>query len=74
MGLVPKYASHGDCVAILHSSTTPRVLRGPIKKCCENCEKDVMGYQLVGEAYVHGMMYNSVEDLGAYTEQEFRCL
>jgi hypothetical protein len=74
MGLVPKYASEGDCIAILHSATTPHVLRGPISIYCDNCEKDVVCYQLVGEAYVHGMMYSTDNEVGIYMEEEFPLL
>jgi hypothetical protein len=74
MGLVPKYASEGDCIVILHSAMTPHVLRGPISVYCDDCEKEMQCYQLVGEAYVHGMMHNTDSEVGAYTEEEFQLL
>ncbi|KAH8651210.1 heterokaryon incompatibility protein 6 [Xylariales sp. PMI_506] len=50
MGLVPHLTQPGDVVAVLFGSTVPHVLRDVGKGC----------YMLIGDAFVHGMMYGEV--------------
>jgi hypothetical protein len=72
IGLVPKHSREEDCIVIMHSAATPHVLRGPMNFYCDADEIDVVCYQLVGEAYVHGLMYHTDNQVGGYTEEEFR--
>jgi len=50
-GLVPELTEHGDIVVLLKNAKLPYVLR---KKANG---KHAGKYELVGEAYVHGVMY-----------------
>jgi hypothetical protein len=50
IGLAPTAAEVNDVLVILHGCSVPVVLR-PVKE-----EGDVVGWLLVGECYVHGMM------------------
>lgn len=45
VGLTPSYSEPGDIICILYGCVVPLVLR-----------RNGMGYQLIGEAYVHGIM------------------
>jgi hypothetical protein len=65
MGLVPKKREVGDVIVILHSAGTPHVLCGPVSLYCKDCEVDVECWRLIGEAYVHGLMY--------YIEHDCKC-
>jgi hypothetical protein len=58
MGLVPAGTKTRDVVAILSGATTPHVLRRVVHTAedGEDGENSYERYQLVGEAYMHGMM------------------
>ncbi|KAK5653071.1 hypothetical protein OQA88_9357 [Cercophora sp. LCS_1] len=56
MTLVPNVSLPGDVVCIIPPGTTPFVLR---EVPCDNTEGPKR-YQLVGDAYVHGMMYGEM--------------
>jgi hypothetical protein len=51
--LVPKEARVGDHVTLLQGGCTPSVLR----KCAASVTDVGLGFELVGETYVHGIMY-----------------
>lgn len=55
--LCPMTSQAGDIVCVLNSSDTPHMLR-PVK------EHSKPRYQLIGQAYVYGMMNSEVEGLG----------
>ncbi|PVH74673.1 HET-domain-containing protein [Cadophora sp. DSE1049] len=59
LGFVPLAVEVGDCVAVVLGARTPFVLRpGEV-------DGDFEGkYQLVGECYVHGLMYGEGSELG----------
>jgi len=71
VGLAPLGTQVGDHVAILYGEAVPGVLRrwGSGTGQCGNPGET---YSLVGEAYVHGIMYGeAVEDRGEVTEIEY---
>jgi hypothetical protein len=55
-GLGPLSLQKGDKVCVLNYAKTPHLLR-----CSDH---DVGNYQVIGQAYVHDMMYGEVEALG----------
>jgi hypothetical protein len=72
MALVPKYTKKGDCVVILHGAKTLHVLRECDRLPIDGCgDGEVRGYQLVGEAYVHGLMHDNEGALESCIEEEF---
>lgn len=62
LGFGPTNLQEGDQVCVLDYAEAPNMLR---------CSKEENGlrYQVLGQAYVHGMMYGEVETLGI-EEQE----
>ncbi|KAK3897311.1 hypothetical protein C8A05DRAFT_48025 [Staphylotrichum tortipilum] len=54
VGLVPALALPGDRICLLHSGKVPFVLR-PLRNRV---------YQLIGEAYIHGMMHAGKQEAG----------
>ncbi|KAF3043882.1 hypothetical protein E8E11_006143 [Didymella keratinophila] len=58
LGFVIRGVRPGDLVCVLNGSPTPHVIRKP-----EDREADER-YRLVGDAYVHGLMYGEVEEMG----------
>lgn len=58
-GLCPPKAQAGDTICIFHGANTPYIIRpGPREGT----------YILIGEAYVHGIMYGEVEEMGLESE------
>lgn len=71
MGLVPKYSQKGDLVVILHGAKTPYVLRKYECMYGDDCEVEMQCYQLVGEAYIHGIICDHKTLLVDRMEQAF---
>jgi hypothetical protein len=72
MALVPKHTKKGDCVVILHGAKTPHVLRECDRLLIHGCgDGEVRCYQLIGEAYVHGLMHDNEDTLENCIEKEF---
>lgn len=61
-GFGPRNLQEGDHVCVFSFAQVPNVLR-------RSKEDNVCRYQVLGQAYVHGMMYGEVETLGI-EEQE----
>jgi hypothetical protein len=71
MGLVPKRSKLGDVIVILHGAKTPYILHG---LHLAHRDDQVAGnpcYQLIGEAYIHGLMHNTEDTLRNYTQTVF---
>ena len=63
IGLGPSHTEAGDLVCIIHNTDAPFILR-------KKNETDI--YQLIGESFVHGVMYREILSLiESYTEQAF---
>lgn len=62
LGFGPTNLQEGDQVCVLDYAEAPNVLR-------RSKEENGLKYQVLGQAYVHGMMYGEVETLGI-EEQE----
>lgn len=71
MGLVPKNSMIGDAIVILHGAKSPHVLRETRLANCKHELGTSPCYQLIGEAYIHGMMHNTEDSLRGYTETDF---
>jgi len=59
VGLAPKHALPGDKICVILGAIVPYVLRRVVEE----------GFELVGEAYVHGIMDGEAMDLGLEEEQ-----
>jgi hypothetical protein len=62
IGIAPQFADSGDMICIIFGAIVPYVLRRLPDK----------GFELVGEAYVHGIMDGEAMEMG-FDEEEF-CL
>jgi hypothetical protein len=58
-GMAPEFVSHGDAICIIFGAIAPYVLRRHPEK----------GYELIGEAYVHGIMDGEAMEVGLEEEQ-----
>ena len=70
MGLVPKNSKIGDAIVILHGAKTPHVLRESLFAHCSHEIAKSPCYRLIGEAYVHGMLYNTEYNFRGCTETD----
>jgi hypothetical protein len=71
MGLVPKCSKIGDAIVILHGAKTPHVVRGLRFADYSYKFADFPCCQLIGEAYIHGLMHNTEDTLRNYTQTVF---
>lgn len=55
-GFGPLSLQKGDKVCVLNYAKTPHVLR--------RSDHEVVNFQVIGQAYVHDMMYGEIETLG----------
>jgi len=61
IGLVPLLSKVGDTVVILYGSKTPHVLRKHWFTAATGQRMLDKTYQLVGEGYFHGLMFDNTE-------------
>jgi len=64
LGLVPLSAQAGDRVVVFHGCAAPFVIRG------QRLQGGSSFHQLVGEAYVHGVMDGEIMTSGEFKEEE----
>ena len=70
IGLVPQTAKVGDQVVVLHGGPTPFVLRlAEGYETAPGVGRESWRWQLVGEAYVHGIMDGEVMEMGLESEE-----
>lgn len=62
MGLAPDWCETGDVVAIMAGGTMPMVLR-PVSQRANQREDGSTVFELVGEAYIHGIMDGQAFDV-----------
>lgn len=64
-GLVPGDAEVGDEICVIHGGVVPFVLRN------SNSENMLYSYKLIGECYIHGIMYGEALSFEGIQEQDF---
>lgn len=64
-GIVPVEAKRGNCIFIANGGKVPFVLRGVESSPC---------YTLIGECYIHGIMYGAPPDVQQEADVEVRLI